>query len=185
METTASKSPTFILRFRNLFLAIGVSIFLTGCVSETTEGGRTTFAYQLWAPLVTIALGVGLLIISIPVFASSIRGGIVLLILGIAAAFVLGPSFLIEKVTVDDAGFSVTKGLPFANKTTEIRFDQLQSISFHTQRSGRRRRSRSTYLDCHMLDSSIQSMEVTTLMNGEALKKIKAGAQSQGVPVEE
>jgi hypothetical protein len=162
------------------FLLLSVS----GCVSESTEGQKLTFTYELWVPLVVFLGG----LVAGPAgwfLRNSIqRLGWGLMILCPIAAIGFAPSLLLDKVVVDDSGFYRQSGI-WGMTVNNAKFADLQAIRITIEeRRGRRGRKETTmYVVCDLKTGTQEKIPAANDVVRAALPHFVQRARDRGTPV--
>lgn len=160
-----------------------VLLLLTGCVRETIDGPNGTFTMEWWVTALT-ALGALLAIALAVVFRSS---GWRIYILGIAGGVALVgmvPSLALDRVTVNQDGFSMNTGIWFMPNRHTIAFQDLAAIDITSKtRTSRRGSNRSFYLTCHYKNGQQVTLPVGTTMRPAAEKLILGLAEAHGIRI--
>jgi len=161
-----------------LVLIVICCVGLTGCVSETHDGDKTTFAMQWWAPLsvMLVSLIAGPAGFLLRETSTRLAFG---LMIACPFGFLLGISLFTDYCEVDPTGFRGRMGF-FGSKTFEGKFDDIASIVLVTERS---RRSSSVKLIYHTRDGKQRDVSLGNQMAEKAAILILSYAQDKGIPI--
>jgi hypothetical protein len=172
--------------------AICVLCATWGDTTDSQEGDATAFHYPYWTPGLVLLGGIaafltGLLLRKmIPRWGWVLRLGWMLMIVGPVACAVLAPSLLMQKVAVNNEGFSIRRGIWFAPTVQTVRYGDLRGIEMvaetHRDRYGR---LFTTYnLICHRKTGGSEIVPGGTLVKeGGAAYMIVQTAGAQGIPI--
>lgn len=161
-----------------LVVAAAVCCLSAGCVSESHDGDKTTFAMQWWGP-VTLMLGslaAGPAGFFLREFSTRVAFA---LMIACPFGFLLGISMFTDYCEVDPAGFKGRMGF-FGSKTYEGRFDDISDIKLVERRS---RRSSTVYLIYHTRDGKQHEFALGNEITKRAAPLILTFAQQKGIPI--
>jgi hypothetical protein len=161
-----------------LALVVVCSVGLTGCVSETHVGDKTTFTMQWWVPLTVMLVSLIAGPAGFLLRESSTRLAFGLMI-ACPFGFLFGISLFTDYCEVDPSGFKGRGGF-FGSKTFEGNFDDIAKIVLVTERS---RRSSSVKLIYHTRDGKQHNFSLGDQMTEKAALLILSYAQDKGIPI--
>jgi hypothetical protein len=169
---------------RILLLSL-LAITCTGCVRESTNGGSRIFQYALWVPGLILLGGLAAAAIGWTLRQKSGRFGWGFLIAGPVAALVFAPSMFLDRVTVDEAGFSRRSGLYGMTSVQDVKYSNVTEMRLITE-EGRGRRGRKTinyYLMCDHKNGSSTKVPLGNGVIEAATPVILRAAGALGIPI--
>lgn len=165
-------------------LALGL-MFLSGCVSESTDGDTTVFTYKWWV-FTSVFLGG---IVAAPagwmLRHISTRFGWGLLIGAPLAAFVMGPGFLLDRVTVSPERFTRRSGIWAMTANSDFALAEVTSAEYvmEVSRGRRGRRKESYYLVLHLRDGSEEKLPAGNDLVYESMGYLIPYLEARGIHV--
>lgn len=169
---------------QRLFWFAPLVLCAAGCVSQSDEGGRQVFQYELWVPLVTVLGGLLAIPVGLVLRGRVARLGWGLLIAGPLLTLVFAPSLFRERVSVGQEGFEVRSGIWGLTATHAIAFADVQEIRITSEttrsRSGRRT---SYYLNCDLKNGGSSKVSINNAVTEAAADTILRQASAHRIPI--
>jgi hypothetical protein len=132
-------------RFRWLRAGLPALVFalFAGCVHQDVDGTEMRYRYEYWVPAAVGLAG----LVATPagwfLRPKTAKFGWTLLILGPLAVFLITPSMMFDRLTVNDQGFHLRTGF-LGSTAVDVDFDQVGTVR-QTAETTSGRRSRTTY----------------------------------------
>ncbi len=179
-------------RFGGVILAAFLVCAFAGCVSQSENGGTTTYTYAWWAAVMgvvgmAVSAAVGWYLIGAgydaPILGPvSVKNtGYALLVGGPLLGVLLVPTVFTHYCKVDDYHFEVQQGWWALPVKYSVRFDQLKGIEFETEQHIRMpAAAASYYMVCVTHADKRERVELDALMR-EALDDVLQRAKNRGV----
>ena len=124
-------------------IVVSAVLFLTGCVTESTEGATRIFTYESWVGSSTVVFSLIAMHLGWTLNKKKIRFGVALIIAGVIAGVFFAPSFFTDRATVSNEGFTLRTGIWGLTSRHEVPLDGLHRVRFTTEeKRGRRGRKR-------------------------------------------
>lgn len=157
-----------------------LSMLLTGCVRETTNGSAREFAYELWVAALAVVTGIGIVAAGWYGKGPSWRRWLVIVI-GVLVAVLGAPSLLLSRIHVDENGFSRQSGILAMTTQQDVKYSDVRSMQLISRRSRRGRKT--TYLVCTKKDGSSVEIGLGDALEQTAAPHILRGATQSGIHV--
>jgi hypothetical protein len=165
-------------------LAVFVLLALTGCITETTQGGATVFRYEGWLGPLAIFFGVVAVVVGYFLCEYDKRLGFALLVIPPFLLLLFVPNCFLDQVKVDDDHFEMRSGWWWEPTRTNLRFADLERMDYfeEEQRGHRPGFHYIVYLECVDKDGEHFRIDLDEL-GFEAVGAIMTRAGAQGVTV--
>jgi hypothetical protein len=122
------------------FTAIGLGMLsVAGCAVQSASDAGVRFHYSLWVPAITLLIGFACIPIGLLFIRSDRRLAWGSMIIGPLAAIVMAPTFGLERVWVDDQGFTSNSGIFGMTSVSSVKFDTVNSMRITQEETGGRR----------------------------------------------
>jgi len=161
-----------------------VTIGISGCVRESTEGTTTYVSYEWWVPATTFLAGVAMAPIGWALRKSIERLAWVLLIAAPIAALGFAPSLFMERSVVDDKSFSVTTGI-WGMTSHKVNFDDINSVRVTSEvtRGRRGRKQTNYYVQCDKKSGGTEKIGINNQVTQKAAVPFLAKVMERNIPV--
>lgn len=158
---------------------------LAGCYRKVSEGGSLTLSLQPWVPLLVAIAGVVLVPVGVVLLTRrQLLWGIALPVVGLLMAIAIAPGMYLDRVVVNEEGFTSRHGFWWSPSVHDIRYKDLSVVRVVVEeRTTRRGKSYSYSFDCSFKSGREERVPLGDVMR-EALPEIAQQFRAHGVPVE-
>ena len=158
---------------------------ICGCVRRSNVAGTTTYGFELWLPAMFFFGGIAACAFGWLLRRKIARLGWILIALGPISTLIMAPNMFMDRVTVNNEGFTLRTGFWFYPTAHSVSFKDVKMLALSAEeRRGRRgRKSTSYYLICHHKSGDIEKVPVGTLMQEGAIQRIIATANGQKIEI--
>jgi hypothetical protein len=157
---------------------------MCGCYRKVNEHGNIVISFDTWVPVLAALIGLAAVPVGGVMFArgNRFKGGLVAVI-GPLAAVVIAPMFYLDRVVINEEGFSSRHGFWWSPTVHDIRYQDLAFVQVTEEvRTTRRGRSYSYYFDCTFKSGRQERVPLGDVMK-EALPEIAEHFRRHGVVV--
>jgi hypothetical protein len=161
-------------------------ILIVGCYQKEPENDGVVISFQAWGPLLLVLAGLASVPLGILLFARSQRFralAVIMCIAGPVAAGVIAPGMFLDRVVVNQDGFSARYGLWWNPSVHQIRYEELNLVRLDVvEKTSRGRKTYSYYFDCSYKSGKQERIPLGDLMR-QAAPELVQQFHKHGVPV--